>query len=109
MKKGDRVELTCDLDYQPYAIARRGERGTVVAAHEFLDIRLDAHHAGLNLYENCIWLDNATGGPVVGIKQLRRPMPAVLIMVAAGLAGLFVPSLWSWSQAAYAFTHLFTG
>jgi hypothetical protein len=58
LKIGDQTRATSDIDLKPYTVVRAGEVGTVVAIHPDgeVNIRLDSHHCGLDIYHNEIWI-----------------------------------------------------
>lgn len=90
LKTGERVELTGDANFLPHAIARVGERGTVsLVDGDYVEITLDVHHPGLDLYHNAIWLDEHT--EPFPFKRLRSMgTPCARLVAACVVLGLLV-------------------
>lgn len=80
MQCGTRIELTADADFMPYAMPRKGERGTVVTSEPgFTEIKLDREHTGLAMYGNKIWLTDLA--PPFEYKMVNGRVASVCHMV----------------------------
>jgi hypothetical protein len=90
---GQRIELTRDADFAPYAIVRRGERGTVVYTDEQLtEVLLDNEHDGLADYDNKIWTTH--GHPLeyrklFSLRQYRKTFASAAALVLLMGSGMF--------------------
>lgn len=59
---GTRVVFAIDLDLYPHTVVNVGETGTVVAiGPDIVEVRLDAHHEGLDEWQNVVHLTDEHG------------------------------------------------